>query len=141
MTYRQLSEAERIHISALKQTGMTCPQIAQSLGRNRTTIYRELKRNQCTDGRYRVIKAQARAKSRRRLSIKNLRLSASDLQFINTKLAELWSPQQIAGYSRINGILNVSHETIYRHIQQNRLMGGNLWQFLKTARKLKRKRY
>ena len=39
MTYRQLSEEERIHISVLKQTGMTCPQIAQALGRNRTTIY------------------------------------------------------------------------------------------------------
>lgn len=141
MTYRQLSEAERIRISALKQTGMTCPQIAKALGRNRTTIYREIKRNHCTDGRYRVIKAQARAKRRRRLAIRNLRLSVNDLQFINTKLAELWSPQQIAGYGRIHGLLTVSHETIYRHIQQDRLMGGNLWQFLRTARKLKRKRY
>ena len=85
--------------------------------------------------------AQARAKSRRRLSIRNLRLSASDLQFTNSKLAELWSPQQIAGYGRVHDILTVSHETINRHIKLNRLMGGNLWQFLRTARKLKRKRY
>ena len=85
--------------------------------------------------------AQARAKSRRRLSIRNLRLSASDLQFTNSKLAELWSPQQIAGYGRVHDILTVSHETINRHIKLNRLMDGNLWQFLRTARKLKRKRY
>jgi IS30 family transposase len=141
MTYRQLSLPERQRISALKQLGMSHSQIATELGRNRTTISREIRRNSCNDGRYRVDKADSRSRTRRRLPTRNLRLSIPDLHFIETKLAELWSPQQIAEYGKLHHVIDVSHETIYRHIRQNKFMGGNLWRFLRTARKQKRKRY
>lgn len=141
MTYRQLSLLERQRISTLRQLGMSCGQIAKILERNRTTISREIRRNRCNDGRYRVEKADSRSRTRRRLSIRNLRLSIPDLQYLEIKLSEHWSPQQIAEHGKWYGILDVSHETIYRHIRQNKFMGGTLWRHLRTARKQKRKRY
>lgn len=141
MSYRHLTPDDQLRISTLKQQGLNCSQIAKIMDRNRSTISRELKRNRCKDRRYRVEKARRRSRHRRRLSRRNLRLSVDDLRFIETKLADHWSPVQIAGYGKVQGIIDVSHETIYRHIRQNRLMGGTLWTYLRTARKRARKRY
>jgi hypothetical protein len=31
-------------------------------------------------------------------------------------VSEQWSPEQVAGYLRRQGLLSISHETIYRHV-------------------------
>ena len=43
--YTQLTEAERYHIYTMKKQGYTDTVIAQGMGRDRTTIWRELHRN------------------------------------------------------------------------------------------------
>jgi IS30 family transposase len=42
------------------------------------------------------------------------RVSAETWAFVEAKLAELWSPEQISGYLKANQQPGVSHETIYQ---------------------------
>jgi IS30 family transposase len=56
-------------------------------------------------------------------------------------LREDFSPEQIVGRLRIEGVRVMSHETIYLHIWADKARGGTLWRHLRGARKLKRKRY
>jgi len=71
MDYHQLTSDERNTISALKTQGFTPSEITDELGRHRSTIYRELERNGCNDGRYRISKANSRARGRRSRSRRN----------------------------------------------------------------------
>ena len=52
-----------------------------------------------------------------------------------------WSPEQIAGRLQLEGRLAISHETIYRHVWDDRHQGGTLYTHLRGARKQRRKRY
>lgn len=57
------------------------------------------------------------------------------------RLQEYWSPEQISGRFKKNGVLRISHETIYRYVWNDMLRGGSLHVFLRGARKQRRKRY
>jgi IS30 family transposase len=43
--YNQITEEEQCHILANKKVGFIIPQIAEELGHNKSTIYRELECN------------------------------------------------------------------------------------------------
>ena len=59
MTYHQLTQEERYAITAQLMCGRSQTQIAHLLGRDRSTISRELRRNRTHhDGKYRAEKAQ-----------------------------------------------------------------------------------
>lgn len=45
MSYHHLTAEERFLIAALRGRGWSHPQIAEELGRDRTTIWRETRRN------------------------------------------------------------------------------------------------
>ena len=64
--YQQLSVEERIKIEALLGAGLIPKEIAQQLGRNPSTISRELRRNRSPDGGYEAAKAQQCKQSRQR---------------------------------------------------------------------------
>jgi IS30 family transposase len=140
-TYRHLSQTERASISALKVAGVSCADIAKQLGRSRSTISREIRRNSCNDGRYRVEKADKKARSRSRISRRNLSVTEDEWNRITTRLRDHWSPEQIVGSLKKLGLPTMSHEMIYRRIVANRVAGGDLWTFLRCSRKKKRKRY
>ena len=50
--YHQLTLCEREKISMLRQSKASIPKIALALGRSRSTILRELRRNQAPPGQY-----------------------------------------------------------------------------------------
>ena len=62
--YKQLTQAQRYHIDALRKTSHSQTEIAQALGVNKSTICRELKRNRGYRG-YRPQQAQKLAETRR----------------------------------------------------------------------------
>ena len=142
MTYRQLSPEERYMLAALRRQGLNQSAVARSLGRHRSTVCRELRRNSTrSDGRYRATTAQERANGRRSRSRRNSRFSAEDFTLIDGLLRRQWSPEQVSGHLARTGQLAVSHETIYRHIWRDKQAGGLLYTHLRGARKRRRKRY
>ena len=142
MTYRQLASEERYMLAALRRQGYNQAEIARTLGRHRSTVCRELRRNSTrADGRYRAFTAQERTNGRRSRSRRNRRFSAEDFSLIDGLLCRQWSPEQVAGYLARHELLSVSHETIYRHVWRDKQAGGKLYTHLRGARKRRRKRY
>ena len=128
-------------ISALRLQGLSQSAIAVQLGRHRSSISREIRRNQCADGAYRPSKAISRTCRRRSYSRRNWRFSDGHLQIVILLLRLDWSPEQIAGWLRLHRVFNISHETIYRHVWYDRIYGGDLYTHLRQAGKQRRKRY
>jgi len=63
-SYCHLTYADRCQIYALKKSGLSAAEIARQLGRSRSTVYRELRRN-CGQRGYRHKQAQKMADKRR----------------------------------------------------------------------------
>jgi transposase, IS30 family len=142
MTYRQLTPEERYMLAALRRQGLNPAEIARSLGRHRSTVCREVRRNSTrADGRYRAFTAQERTNGRRSRSRRNLRFSAEDFALIDELLCRQWSPEQVSGHLARSGQLSISHQTIYRHVWRDKREGGLLHTHLRGARKRRRKRY
>jgi transposase, IS30 family len=142
MTYRQLSPEERYMLAALRRQGLNQAEIARTLGRHRSTVCREVRRNSTrADGHYRAFTAQERTQGRRSRSRRNRRFSDEDFALVEGLLCRQWSPEQVAGHLRRQGQLLISHETIYRHVWRDKREGGTLHTHLRGARKRRRKRY
>jgi len=142
MKYRQLKAEERSALAALHTQRINRAQIGRYLGRHRSTIGRELRRNAAPyDGWYRAERAQERAVARRKRSRRNQQFGAEELTGVEGLLREQWSPEQVSGYLRRVAGLAISHETIYRHIWRDLRRGGTLHENLRGARKHCRKRY
>jgi len=142
MTYRQLAPAERYMLAALRRQGLNQSEIARALGRHRSTVCREVRRNSTrADGRYRAFTAQERTHGRRSRSRRNGRFSAEDFALVGEVLCRQWSPEQVSGYLGRVGRLSISHETIYRHVWRDKKDGGLLYTHLRGARKRRRERY
>ena len=116
MKRKHLSLEERIIIERLVQDRKSNKVIAEALGRSKSTIGRELVRNCWRLGRrgYRSELAEKMAKKRQERERK-LRISEGIWQKIFEFYNEDWSPEQISGALKLQGI-GVSHETIYRRI-------------------------
>lgn len=142
MTYHQLTSGERYMLAALRRQGCNQSQIARELGRHRSTVCREVRRNSTrADGHYRAFTAQERTNGRRSRSRRNSHFTAEDFSLVEGLLCRQWSPEQVAGYLRRQGQLSISHETIYRHVWRDKKQGGELHTHLRGARKRRRKRY
>ena len=142
MTYRSSPPRERYMLAALRRQGWNQSQIARALGRHRSTVYRELRRNSTrADGHYRAFTARERTNGRRSRSRRNQRFTAEDFALIDELLRRQWSPEQVAGHLGRRGLLSISHETIYRHVWTDKRGGGARYTHLRGARKRRRKRY
>lgn len=142
VAYHQLTNEERYMIAALRQQRRPVAEIAAELGRHRSTIYREVKRNRTPhDGAYRPSMAVEMTSGRRSRSRRNARYGPEDYVVIAERLREEWSPEQIVGRHRREGLPVMSHETIYLYIWTDKEGGGTLWRYLRGAQKQRRKRY
>ena len=117
--YKHLNQEERELIAQYRYEGKSLGFIAKALGRNRSSISRELSRNSSTEyKRYTPCRAHARAEQRWVAVHQRPRLK-NDLirQYVIKKLAEGWSPEQTAGRLPIDHPGQViSHEAIYQFI-------------------------
>jgi IS30 family transposase len=142
MTYRQITFVQRYSLGLLRRQGLTAAAIARVLGRHRSTIGREVRRNRArSDGTYRPVLADWYARSRRSRSRRNRRFGPAAWSQVEARLREQWSPEQIAGRLHRDGQLRISHETIYRYVWADKRAGGTLYTHLRGARKQRRKRY
>ena len=118
-TYKQLSSEERDKIAVLRAQGASFKAIAEAIGRDKSTVCRELQRNSTPIyDVYLPHKADARAKERKHKAGKRPRLKDPMIKrFVIAKLKEGWAPEQIAGrLSQTYPSLSISHEAIYQFI-------------------------
>ena len=142
MKYHRLSTEERYEIAAMRRQGLRMEAMAKHLGRHRSTLYREVKRNQSAhDGRYRASHSVEKASGRKRRSRRNWLYGSAEFAPIETLIGKGYSPEQIVGRRKLEGQAVMSHETIYRWIWTDKRCGGTLWRHLRGARKQRRKRY
>lgn len=142
MTYHQLTQEERYLISAHRMAGATQAAIARLLQRAPSTISRELQRNATThDRRYRPSKAHRYALARRRRCRRGPRFSQQVHHRVEAALKQHWSPDQIVGHFRAQGLVVPSHETIYRRLRHDKRYGGTLHRYTRIMSKVGRKRY
>jgi len=143
--YKQLSYEERTKLSLLNQSGESIPQIALILNRSKSTIWRELKRNESPPRQYWPDTAQTLTLKRRR---RGSRLDRDEAlkDFVLTNLCcHYWTPEQIAGWlkHRQIKIKSISHESIYAWLYKSAQRKEKLWKFLprhKAKRGLRKSR-
>lgn len=136
--YTQLTQEERYQIYVLMKAGHNQSEIAAVLGRNKSTISRELRRNRGLRG-YRPKQAQYLAQERRQAKGKP-RLNAAVWAWVERLLREDWSPEQISLWLAKEKRLFVSHEWVYQYALEDKRNGGDLYRHLR-CQKPRRKRY
>ena len=146
MSHTHLSARERCVILTLSQFGLNQAEIARRLCRHRSTISREIKRNQSPfwphySDRY----AQYEAERRRRTARHRRRRDHRPLvDFVDAKLRAFWPPEAIAGrlIARFPGssAMRISTEQIYAWIETDARTHGTLYRHLRQQHKTRRRR-
>lgn len=139
MTYRHLTREERYQIHVLKRQGVSLGCIAAELGRNRSTICRELQRNSAASG-YKPARAHDKALERQRGRRNAQHFSATQWGHVEGLLRLSLSPQQINGRLRLEKVMCISTESIYQRAYRDKAQGGDLVSYLR-CQKVRRKRY
>ena len=122
MSYGHLTPKERFFIYHMRMAGWSPAKIGRALGRHRSTIGRELKRNATPWGHYLDDHAKRRTRERRRAAGARPRTDdAALMAHVERKIQARWSPQQIAGRLTVAPPTalagkTISHATIYRWI-------------------------
>ena len=124
--YHRLTADNRTTIRALRKEGFSCAHIARRIGCDKATVSRELRRNMSRKG-YRPKKAQSKADWRMRKKAEDRRKMTSPMwECIKAKMVEGWTPEQISGRCRRDGVDMVSRESIYKEYyrRQKLVMSG-----------------
>lgn len=117
--YHHLSIIEREKILVLLAEGQSIRAIARELGRNVSTVCREVTRNSHSEQGYSAAVAEKQYHDRRKTCKRHKLLSSKELHGLVKRLflEEQWSPEQIA--NRLvyeNSVFSISYPTIYRAI-------------------------
>jgi len=137
--YTQLTSEQRYQISGLKKAGFTQAAIAQEVGVHKSTISRELMRNQGQRG-WQPAQAQRFRDERKRACLNGKQFSAADWHVVDSLIRADLSPEQAANRLSYEGGVSICHETIYQHIYADKHQGGDLHLTLRSQ-KPRRKRY
>lgn len=132
---------QRYEIQSLRKTGKTLEAIGKIIGKDKSSVSRELKRN--SDGRsgqYRATLAQRKCLERHGAKPKHARFAATVKDSVEHYLSLDHSPEQISGHCKKNGIPCVSPERIYQHIWDEKRKGGSLHLHLRRRGRKNKKR-
>ncbi len=126
MNYHHLSIEERSCIRKYYVDGRSYREIARLIGRNVSTVSREIRRN-CTHmydiPTYYPHTAQKKYLLRRSYCHRGMFHSQEVIEYINEKLKATWSPEQISCTPCV--LKMPSWRTIYRWIYEKYLVNGN----------------
>lgn len=135
---KHLTLEQRYIIEAYLKIKKSKDFIAEYIGVDRSTVYREIKRNQSKTGKYSAKLAHEYAYERKDRFVANRKFDENCRLLVEKHLHEYWSPEQIVGYCKVNNIPMVSIERIYQHIRADKENGGELFTF--TRHQLKHRK-
>ena len=101
--YTRIHQENRFEIYELKLSGLSARKIARTIGKHPSSISRELKRNVGQKG-YWPNQANAKADARKKMSRKFIKMTSGLIEKIEIMLQEDWSPEQISGVLKKEGI-------------------------------------
>lgn len=118
--------------------------ITNNIGRDRTTIYRELHRLKTDRTSYSPTCAQADAEAKQKTRREGkTKLTDEHWEWIETKLQNRWSPETISNYLKNcnSNHFQISHESIYQYIySQKGEKKKKLIAYLRQKKKARRRR-
>ena len=137
----QLTKAQRYTISVMRKRNFSMGEIAAVIGKHKSTISRELRRN-CDrrSGRYDADLAQRKCERRQKGKPHRVRFTEEVRLRVEAMLGEDYSPEQIVGRCKLEGLECVSVETIYQHVWGDKRRGGDLHTHLRRKGRKYRKR-
>lgn len=139
MSYKHFSIEERCCLRKYYVEGKSYREIAKLLGRNVSSVSREIMRNKTfmnAKPAYYPHTAQKKSKLRKSYCHRGMFWKKEVIEYINEKLLQTWSPEQIA---RTPCILKLpSFKTIYRWIYEGYLVKGNVKVLRKKGKTRKR---
>lgn len=142
-SYKQLAQKEREKIYQLKKKGLNNSDIANKLGRNKSTIGRELRRNQHLKLKQYLPDTAERKAGKRKAKGRKVRYvdkrPAAKKKIIRL-LEKGWSPDIIAGRLRKKREPYINQESIYQFIYSFEGRKQNLRKFLRRAHRIRRKK-
>jgi IS30 family transposase len=149
--FTQLSIEEREEIQVLLAEGYSRRAIAERLGRNHSSIVRELQKSRSfITKRYTPRLAQERTHLMRQARGRRTRLKNKRIRtYVEEKLRLKWSPEQIAGrLPRDHPRQHISHEAIYQYIYSRveregwgvKVRGEDLRPYLRRSHKRRRRK-
>ncbi len=138
---KHLTVEERYTIWAMMQQGLKQKEIALAIGKDKSVVSHELKRNCDNRNReYRADLAQRKYESRQKNKHKRIRFTEEVKQYVEECLAKDYSPEQIRGRAVVEGRECVSHERIYQYVWKNKKGGGDFYTHLRHKGRRYRKR-
>jgi len=136
-----LTQEQRYTIEVLNNEKFSQTAIAAKINKHKSVVCRELKRNKdMRNGLYKAVLAQKKCESRHKEKHKNVVFDKAMKSYVNHWIKEDYSPVQIVGRSKKEGLVCVSHERIYQHIWRDKKQNGDLYLHLRNGRKRYRKR-
>ena len=123
MSHSQITIEQRFKIQSCLELGLSQNEISFRLGKNQSSISKEIKLNSFPDGHYQAAHADKLSRDRRKLGrrkikklVKNKKLRRS----VINRLKNHDSPEQISGRRKRNKKDYVCHETIYQYLYTER---------------------
>jgi IS30 family transposase len=142
-TYKQLALKERETIYKLKKKGLANSDIALQLGRDKSTIGRELLRNQHLKFKQYLPDTAERKAGKRKAKGRKVR-HADKQPGLKRKIIRLlkkgWSPDIIAGRLKQQQAPYLNQESIYQFIYSLEGRKQNLRQYLRRSHRIRRKK-
>jgi transposase, IS30 family len=130
---KNLNYKERIKIETMYNNGMKAREISEYLGRNKSTIHRELNKYS-KDKRYSSNAAHNTAKQNMARTCQ-VRIEPSVVCVIDRKIIEdQWSPEQISNWLKKHNLGKVSYTWIYDYIAKDKEEGGELCNHMRRGR-------
>ena len=124
MSYKHLTREERYQIHSLRRQGVSLGCIAAELGRNRSTISRELRRNSAATS-YKPALAHDKAFARQSDRQRARHFSAAQWAHVEGLMRLCLSPQQVSGRPTLDKAMCISTESIYQRACRDKAQGGD----------------
>ncbi len=136
-----LTKEQRYTITCMLSQGYSKSKIALAIGKHKSTISRECKRNcDARSGSYEYELAHRKWKDRHKKKRKHIRFTEKIRSEVEKLLRDDYSPEQVVGILTKQGKEVVSVERIYQHIWQDKKHKGTLYTHLRRQGRKYRKR-
>lgn len=125
----------------MRKAGHSQKDIAKAIGKDKSVVSRELRRNSDQrNGVYKHELAQRKYELRQKNKPKCRRFSTEVQLYVDEYIKLEFSPEQVAGRAKKEGVVCVSPERIYQYIWANKKDGGDLHTHLRHQGRKYRKR-